>query len=269
MGSINSVTVSDTVIVDTAYGIFRVPNYKHWTPDQIQTERNSYEVKLMQLKKDWSHIPDLTIEGPRKNENITTLAVRYMEYEQFVLSCTGSDFWFIALVAMWAFIEWGLAELGFPIDGYVVSQIKMYKSSYQTQLRKVGRGGAFGEGWSPMTQVFVIAAVNGVVMIIASKLCPKQKDYAPIVMEMMGKAISGNQSGAKYSDAGTPKPQEGIVEQISSMLPDAGSGGGGMTSVRGLIGLVTGLMSGGGKRSSRKKKEDKAKKQAGPSDNFD
>lgn len=266
--------VSENIIVETAYSVHSLPNYNNWEDDRIDIEYNSIALKLTQLRKDWSHIPGLNIEGPREGENIVNLAVRYREYEQFVMSHNGSDFWFIALVAAWSFVEWAVAEMGFPADGYVLSQIKMYPV-YQASTKKMGKGGAFGEGWSPLTQVAVISMLNVALLVVVSKLCPQAKDYAPLVMSELAKSICGNEANVKYSELGTPMPpvEKSLAEKASDLIPPGAMGMmKNMGGIKGMInaGLAFMNMGGGGsaKKETKSDRKRKKKQEAGPSESF-
>lgn len=270
---LNRMRVSESIIVETAYGVHSLPNYDNWPEDRINIEYNSVALKLAQLRKDWSHIPGLNIEGPREGENIVNLVVRYREYEQFVLSHNGSDFWFMALVAGWSFIEWAASEFGFPVDGFVLSQIKMYPV-YQASTKKMGKGGAFGEGWSPLMQVGVISMLNAALLAVVSKLCPQAKDYAPMVMNELAKSICGGETNVKYSELGTPQPskEKSLPEKIGSMIPaDAIGMMKGMGGIKGLINMGMAYMNMGGgdkKESKSERKRNKQKREEGPSESF-
>ena len=269
----NRMRPAETIIVETAFAVHSIPNYEAWDDDQVSREYGSLHLKLAQLRRDWSHIPGLVIDGPRDNETIVNLAVRYREYEQFVLSHNGSDFWFIALVAAWTFAEWAIAELGFPADGFVLSQIKM-SPMYQACTKKMGKGGAFGEGWSPMTQICVISGINITMLAVVSRLFPAMKEYAPMVMGELAKSICGNESTVKYSEAGTPLPsqEKTLAEKVTAMVPEgamekvrAAGGIGGMIK----LGMTFLNMGGGaGKKASNSDNKHRQKRQEGPEESF-
>jgi hypothetical protein len=89
------------------------------TRTELSRKRESYTTKFRQLNSDWQHT-GIKFRMPSKDEDVA-----------------GTDSWFIALCAGWSLIEYECKRMGINADGYVVSQIKMYKM-YQSQLTKMG-----------------------------------------------------------------------------------------------------------------------------------
>lgn len=261
-------------VVTTPYGVFTIPNYDRMSHVEIQRERNSYEMKFAQLKRDWEHVTDVVIEGPREGEHISNLAVRYMECEKHLLARTGSDLWFVCLVGLWGLIEWGASELGVPVHGYVLTQVKSYKM-YKSQLTKMGQSSGFGQDWPPWMQVAITSAISAAVLAVISKLCPDKIEYAPKIMSFLSRSICGD-TEIQMSEMGTPKPPDGsLAEMASSMVPENPAalmnqltGGGGMS---GIFGMLGGLFGGGDsdkKRSRKQKKKEKEARRKGPAEEF-
>jgi len=270
--SIPRMMTPGTEIIPTMFGTFEIPNYALMTPQNYEMEYNSLVLRFTDLMELWKDV--YKIEGPRPNENLRNMMVRYKENEQFLLSRNGSDLWFIGLVAGWSVVEWGLAESGFPADGYTASQIKMYKI-YQQQMKRSGMVSAFGADWSPMTKSFVLAAGNALLLVMVSRLGGKQ--YAPMVMNELSKAICGNEATVEYTENGAPKPptDNGLASIVSNLVPGnamemvASAGG-----IKGIFNLLTSFIPGanGGAaakapvvRTEEQKTTQKSRRRQGPS----
>ena len=238
---------SDNMVVRTPYGEFIIPNYDLMTRTEHERARASYAMKFKQIQLDWGHTGD-TFEGPRPNEDIVNLAVRYMETEKYLSAKTGTDFWFIILCAFWAFIEYQARRFKLPAEGYVESQIGMYKM-YQSQLTRMGAtSSAIGEDWPPYVQVCVTSGFSLAVLVLMAKFGMGGK--SGVVMKEISSMISGNKNTGR-SAAGTPKPEEGgMIDMISGM-----ANGGGISTA---MGFLSSFM-GGGSKKKKKSKKSKAK----------
>jgi hypothetical protein len=258
---------SENQIVRTPNGEFVVPNFNLMTSTDIERYRNSYVTKFSQMNEDWKHL-GITFDLPRPGENITNIAVRYLETEKHLSTKTGTDFWFIILCAGWGFIQYMACEYGLPAEGYVDSQIRMYKM-YQSQLIRMGTASGFGTEWSPWMQVTVTSCANLALLVLLSKLGgPGAKNCAPMLMREISSVITGSKD-VETSSEGTPKPSAGGLASIVgnmmggeggssadgfiNMLSGKGGGGGG------LMDMVTGLLGGGKKKPRSKKEKNKSK----------
>jgi hypothetical protein len=250
-----------TYVVTTPNGQFVIPNFDLMSPTEVQRQRNSYETKFMQINEDWKHL-DVAFRMPTKDEHISNIAVRYLETEKHLSTRTGSDFWFLVLCAGWTFIQSVAKHAGYPADGYVTSQIGMYKM-YQSQLQRLGASSGFGTEWPPWIQVSITSCISLIVMVVLSK-CDKA-NLAPAIMKQISCAIS--KSPQESSEEGTPKPDSGGIMDIVSQFMGGGSG-----DIGDLFSSVTGLFGGGNKkpkRSAKKKKADAANRKKGPSLSLD
>lgn len=253
----------EEITVHTVNGTFRIPNFDLMDDIELKRCLNSYETKFRQMNKDWEHL-GVVIEMPRPDEDISNIAVRYMETEKHLSTRTGSDFWFIGLCVAWGFIQYTACEYGLPAEGYVQSQIAMYKI-YQSQLIRMGATSGFGTEWSPWMQVTITSCVNLILMIVLSKI-PGGKENATTVMKEISHVITG-QTEVEKSAEGTPKPNTGgIVSMVTSAL---GGGGAGGASVDGLLGMFSGFFGGGGGKKKRSKKQKKKEVEARRSNDDD
>jgi hypothetical protein len=241
---------SDTMIVSTPYGQFVIPNYDIMSLRDRGMAMKSYEMKFKQINDDWKHTGD-TFEGPRSDEDIVAVAVRYQETEKYLSTKTGTDFWFIVLCALWAFIEYQAKKYHLPAEGYTESQIGMYKM-YQSQLIRMGTVSNVGAEWPPWLQVCVTSGFSLAVLVLMSKF--GVGGHSGKIMKEISGMISGNRN-VEVSEAGTPKPSEGgIIDMVKGMA----SGGG----IGTMMSLFTGMMGGGGNSAEKKKKKKKNKKKA-------
>jgi hypothetical protein len=240
----------DEMTVHTPNGTFRIPNFDLMDDVEIMRYLNSYRTKFMQMNKDWEHV-GVTFDLPREDEPVSNVAIRYMEAEKHLSTRTGGDFWFIILCIGWGFIQYTACEYGLPAEGYVDSQIALYKI-YQSQLIRMGSTSGFGTDWSPWMQVTVTSCANLALLVVLSKACPAAKGSAPMLMREISQAISGS-TEVERSDQGTPKPNAG---GLSSIVTNMMSGGGG--GADGFLGMLSGMFGGGG--TSKKKRTKKQKK---------
>jgi hypothetical protein len=258
---------SENQIVRTPNGEFLVPNFNLMSSTDIERYRNSYVTKFSQMNEDWKHL-GITFDLPRPGENITNIAVRYLETEKHLSTKTGTDFWFIVLCAGWGFIQYMACEYGLPAEGYVDSQIRMYKM-YQSQLIRMGTASGFGTEWSPWMQVTVTSCANLALLVLLSKLGgPGAKNCAPMLMREISSVITGSKD-VETSSEGTPKPSAGGLASIvgSMMGGEGGSGADGFINMLsgkggaggGIMDMVTGLLGGGKKKPKTKKEKNKAK----------
>lgn len=240
---------SDNMIIKTPYGEFVIPNYDLMTKRECDRARESYKMQFAQINLDWKHTGDV-FEGPRPDEDIINLAVRYRETEKYLLSKTGTDFWFIICCAFWAFIEYQACKFKLPATGYVEIQIGQYKM-YQSQLTRMGASTAtsIGEDWPPYVQMAVTSGFSLAVLVLMAKCGVGNKSGA--VMKQISSMISGNKN-VDVSAAGTPKPAEGgMIEMMTGM-----ASGGGMGAA---MSMFTGFMGLGGSKKKKKKKSKKTK----------
>jgi hypothetical protein len=256
-------------VVCTAYGTFIVPDTSHMTRTELSRERESYTTKFRQLNSDWQHT-GIEFRLPSKDEDVGNIAVRYKEAEKFLLTKTGTDFWFIALCAGWSLIEYGCKRMGINADGYVVSQIKMYKM-YQSQLTKMGETSGFGQDWPPWVQVLVTAAANALLLIILGLIAPGARDYSTQIMGSISGMITGANTEVEMSAEGTPKPSGGgLAETISNAVGNF-SGGENM-SLSGVFDLIKSFTGMGSKKKKLTLEEKAAKRiarRAGPDIDID
>lgn len=237
----------DIMVVNTPYGRFEIPNYDLMSRRDRDIAMDSYRTKFMHINHDWRHTGD-SFDLPRPNEDVTQVAVRYLETERYLSAKTGTDFWFIILCAFWGFIEYQACSWKLPAKGYVESQIGMYKM-YQSQLTRMGTVSNVGADWPPWLQVCVTSGFSMAVLVLLAKF--NAGDHAGKVMKEISYMISGNRA-PETSEAGTPKPPEGgMIEMITGM-----ASGGGIGTV---MSLFSGMMGGGGD-GGRKKKKKKSKK---------
>ncbi|CAH6421271.1 Hypothetical protein POVR2_LOCUS328 [uncultured virus] len=255
----------EEITVVTPNGQFRIPNFELMNDIEVMRYLNSYRTKFMQMNEDWKHV-GVTFDLPREGEEVSNVAVRYMEAEKHLSTRTGGDFWFIVLCIGWGFIQYTACEYGLPADGYVDSQIAMYKI-YQSQLIRLGATSGFGTEWSPWMQVTVTSCANLLLLIILARAFPAAKGSAPMLMREISQAISGN-TEVERSDQGTPKPNAGGLSSLLSGVMGGGGGAGG-ASADGFLGMISGMFGGGGskkKRSKKQKKKDVAARRADDDD---
>lgn len=247
-GSIPKQLQSDNMIVNTPYGQFVIPNYDLMSVRDRMIAMHSYETKFKQINEDWKHTGDI-FEGPKPGEDIVTVAVRYLETEKYLSTRTGSDFWFIILCALWAFIEYNAKRFKLPADGYTESQIGMYKM-YQSQLIRMGTVSNVGAEWPPWLQVCVTSGFSLAILVLMSKF--GVGGHSGKVMKEISSMISGHKN-VEYSEAGTPKPSEGgIIDMVKGMA----SGG----NIGTVMSLFTSMMGVGGDEKKKKKKKKNKKK---------
>ena len=276
MGEIQSVRFPDSVVeMTTAYGTFRIKDYRLVSKQERDIALQSYFRKFEQLQRDWSHVADVQITAPHDGEDVTTVALRYAETEKSLLSRTGSDFWFLCLCGLWGMIQYFFTKMGFKLDGYIQNQIRT-SSMYRSLLNKAGgEVTSFGEDWSPWTSVLVTSLVSGAVIVVLNKL-DLGVDAAMVTKEI-ATAICGNSSPVEMSAEGTPMPQQGgLAATVTNAMETMTGGGEGVMGgmMTGMMGMLGGMFGGGGgksdkKRSSKKKKAAKEKRRAPIEANFD
>ena len=244
-------------IVHTAYGSFVVPDYALMTPVQLARERQSYVTKFKALNDDWNHL-DVRFPLPSESEDVENIAIRYKQAEKYLLTKTGTDFWFLLLCGGWAMIEYGLKRMGFNATGYTDTQIKMYKL-YQSQLVKMGETSGFGQEWPPFVQIMVTAATNALLFVLLGMLSPKLQEHSTQVMGTISQLIGGSSQQVEISEAGTPKPAK---------TADGLLGGIDMNnmSLSKLIDIGVGLFGGGKKKTKEEKTARRKARQADPDD---
>jgi len=243
----------DNMIVRTPYGQFVIPNYDLMCKRDIDMAMQSYVMKFNQINGDWKHTGN-TFDGPRPDEDIVRVAVRYLETEKFLSTQTGTDFWFIILCALWAFIEYQAKSYKLPADGYTESQIGMYKM-YQSQLIRMGTVSNVGAEWPPWLQVCVTSGFSLAILVLMSKF--GVGGYSGQVMKEISSMISGNRN-VDVSSAGTVKPSEGgIVDMVKGI-----ASGGGISTMMSLFTSMTGGGSTSKKTTKKKKDKQKASKAA-------
>ena len=248
LGNVPKQMQHDNMIVNTPYGQFIIPNYDIMSQRDRNMAWKSYEMKFKQINDDWKHTGDV-FEGPRPDEDIVALAVRYQETEKYLSTKTGTDFWFIVLCALWAFIEYQAKKYKLPAEGYTESQIGMYKM-YQSQLIRMGTVSNVGSEWPPWLQVCVTSGFSLAILVLMSKF--GVGGHSGTIMKEISGMISGNRN-VEVSEAGTPKPSEGgMIDMVKGLA----SGG----NIGTMMSLFTGMMGGGGNTEKKKKKKKNKKK---------
>ena len=258
---------SDHYIAETMYGTFKVPNFDIMDPRDQEKERNTLELRFKDMANLWKDT--YIIEGPREGEDLRNLFIRFKENEQFLLSRTGTDLWFVGLVGAWGIIEWGVGELGFPIHGYAVSQMQQYPT-YQAQMKQLRSVTSFGADWSPWTRMAVLGAGNALLLVFLSRC--GGADYAPAAMRELSKILGSGNSTIEYTETGAIKPpkDDGPISKLIGMIPNnamelATKAGG----IKGGFSMITTILSTlGSKKTDTEKAAAVEKRKAGPTKRF-
>lgn len=260
---------SDTYMMKTMFGTFEVPNFDIMDSRDQQRERNTLELRFKDMAELWKGT--YTIEGPREGEDLQNLFVRFKENEQFLLSRTGTDLWFVGLVGAWGVVEWGIGEFGFPIHGYAVSQIQQYQT-YQAQIKQLHSMGSFAADWHPMTRVAALGAGNALLLIFLSRC--GGAEYAPAVMRELAKIVGGSNSTIEYTESGAIKPpkDDGPISKLLAMVPANGmelmTKAGGIKGAMSVVTTILGGLGGGAKKRVEETAAGVDKRRAGPTKRF-